>query len=321
MGRLRRGGECFADCVGPGAGVGCLGEPCAGEEGHIDESLEASGEDGQAGGGGFGGGDSEAFGTAGDGDVGGDEEVGAGVQAVDGIWRELAEESEAGIVGGDGAQAGCFGPIANDGEGDIAGKLGQDVFGEPGDAFAFDEAAGGDDDLAGGGESERGAGGCWVCGALDAGETGGIDAVRDDARPEAESSFDDAGGGGADGDDAVGAEGAEGSTKEEAIAGDAPADILAVDGDECGGAPEELEEGCGEGEEAIAEVDGGDASAEGQAVPCGLCEEERQPALSAAEGAQLGWGGVVADELEGELFHAADGGREFSGDEEDHAVS
>jgi hypothetical protein len=91
--RVGRFCKCLADGICPGSGAGGFDEAGSGDGGHIHETFEAGGEDRQAGRGGLGGGDAEAFRSAGHGDVGSNEKVGAGVKAVDGMGREPAEET------------------------------------------------------------------------------------------------------------------------------------------------------------------------------------------------------------------------------------
>ncbi|WBL36515.1 hypothetical protein O0235_02870 [Tepidiforma flava] len=180
-------------------------QPRAAEAGHIDEAFEAGDEDGEPGGGGFRGGDAEAFRAAGHGDVRRDEEVGAGVQGIEAVRREGAEEAEPGFAAGEGAEPRRLGAFADDGEGDAGRQQRQDVRGEPGGAFPFDEPAGRDEQ-----GPPRGRPRAARCGrvrrAADAGEAAGIDAVQDDTGPEPAAGFDFVGGVAADGDDAPRAE-------------------------------------------------------------------------------------------------------------------
>jgi hypothetical protein len=211
-----------------------------------------------------------------------------------------------------------FGAFADDRERHVGREQGQDVLGKPCDALALDEAAGCDDEVAARREPKCSAGGARVGEALDTRKPRYIDAIGDDARSETAAGFDGIGSGSADCDDAFGAEGPEGGAQEEPVAGKGAGNVLTVDGDERGGSCEELEEWSSEREEAIAEVNGAETATQREASPGRGRDEKRQPALPTPERTELEGVGVVADELPGELLHAADGGRELAGDEEDH---
>lgn len=314
-----RGGERFSHGSGPGGRVGGGHEAGTAEGRHVDQAFKCSGEDRQSGCSGLGGGDPEALGTAGHGDVRRDEQVGAGVEAFDRGIGQGSEQPQARFAGGNAAKGDFLRPGPDDGEGDLRPKERQDLFGEPGGALSSDQPPDREDEGASRGKAEGAAFGGGVRSALDAGEAVNVDAVWDDAGMDTEAAGGLAGGVGADGDGTVIAEGAESRPEEGGVARKWAGDILAMEGHGRRGAGEGREERRGWREEGIAEVDHLGTPAASEAGESRPRDKERQPALAAPERNEAERAGVASGELSGELFHAADCRRKFAGDEEQHA--